>query len=196
MESISLKDSQKLLYAIEFDQFLTFAQGFGYVHGKRISEVTMLGSNLQWIQYGSALILILVLALNGACCLSPCCRMRRRYLEKRHQSHIQPVISLGTWLFVSMLPHLAFADDVVSDLKATAKASDGNIPQNVAPQNVALSSDDQRKIMLAIYAGIGSFQLVIGAIVVCILGMHGACCLCPKSEQQRLIELMKRNKDG
>ena len=112
--------------------------------------------------------------------------------EKRHQSNIQPVVSLSIWLFASTLPHFAFADDVVPDIKANSKAVDQN-----TPQNIALSADDQRKIMLAIYAGIGSFQLVIGAIVVCILGMHGACCLCPKSEQQRLIELMKKtNKDG
>ncbi len=149
------------------------------------------GANLQWIQFGSAFLLVFVLALNGACCLSPCCKRRRNNMEKRHQSHIQPVVSTCMWLFVSMLPHLASADDVVHENKANAKTSD-----KISPQNIALSADDQRKIMLALYAGIGSFQLVIGAIVVCILGMHGACCLCPKSEQQRLIELMKRNKDG
>ncbi len=150
-----------------------------------------LNSNLIWIQYGSALFLILVLALNGACCLSPCCKMRRKYVEKRHQSNLQPIVSISIWLLVSMLPHLAFADDATPDIEAKTKAIDHSIPQNIA-----LSSEDQRKLMLAIYAGIGSFQLVVGAIVVCILGMHGACCLCPKSEQQRLIELMKRNKEG
>jgi hypothetical protein len=155
-----------------------------------------LGANLLWIlflQCGSAILLVSVLALNGACCLSPCCkRQRRPSLEKRHQSNnIQPLVSMCILLFVSMIPHLAFADNIVHDKRAKESTSEKNVPQNVA-----LSADDQRKIMMALYAGIGSFQLVIGAIVVCILGMHGACCLCPKSEQQRLVELMKRNKDG
>ena len=81
--------------------------------------------------------------------------------------------------------------DNAGNLKPVVQPED-----QMTPQNVALSADDQKRIMMAIYAGIGSFQLIVGGIVVCILGMHGACCLCPKTEQQRLIELMKRSKAG
>ena len=113
-----------------------------------------------------------------------------RAKKVRLQTSFQPTVVL--WLtLAAQYQLLALASDVNEQSNVNNEPKDHKIPQNVA-----LSSEDQRKIMMAIYAGIGSFQLIVGAIVVCILGMHGACCLCPKTEQQRLVELMKRNKVG
>jgi cytochrome bd-type quinol oxidase subunit 2 len=148
----------------------------------------MMGSHLVWFQIVSALILLVILAINGACCLSPCCKIRRKNLRLLASS--QPNLVLW-FLIAAQLQVLVFASDSIES--SGKRVQNDDIP---TPKNIELSADDQRKIMMAIYAGIGSFQLVVGAIVVCILGMHGACCLCPKTEQQRLVELMKMNKAG
>ena len=150
--------------------------------------IAFLNQTLIWVQILAAGFLVLILSMNGACCLTSCCNMRAK--KVRLQTSFQPTVVL--WLtLAAQYQLLALASDVNEQSNVNNEPKDHKIPQNVA-----LSSEDQRKIMMAIYAGIGSFQLIVGAIVVCILGMHGACCLCPKTEQQRLVELMKRNKVG
>ena len=138
--------------------------------------------------------MIVILALNGACCLSPCCNIRRKrsmqMSDTRNRSNIAPLIAMLN--FVLLSHHFM----IVSATESKSSSGSSDKPGEKQMKSIGLSEEDQRKIMMAIYAGVGSIQLCIGAIVICILGMHGACCLCPKSEQKRIMELLKDEKAG
>ena len=42
-----------------------------------------------------------------------------------------------------------------------------------------LSLEEQKKLLQGLYAAFWGFKMFVAGIVICILGLHGACCLFP-----------------
>jgi hypothetical protein len=58
-----------------------------------------------------------------------------------------------------------------------------------------LSIEEQKAVLGLLYAAFWSFKALAIAIVICILGINGACCLCPRSEQRRLRETLEASQN-
>mmetsp|Transcript_19957 Transcript_19957/g.31240 ORF Transcript_19957/g.31240 Transcript_19957/m.31240 type:complete len:172 (+) Transcript_19957:321-836(+) len=85
----------------------------------------------------------------------------------------------------------------VNDVSATAtQAEKGATPGKGKKEKkeIKLSVEEQKQLLQGLYAAFWSFKVFVGLIVVCILGINGACCLCPRSEQQRIQELLDAQK--
>uniref|UniRef100_A0A7S4NVF7 Uncharacterized protein n=2 Tax=Guillardia theta TaxID=55529 RepID=A0A7S4NVF7_GUITH len=95
----------------------------------------------------------------------------------------------GLLLLACLASCSAAAGDAQQDTRA-GQADHGS------QQKRALSAEEQRVVMNAMYTALLSFKAVLAVIVFIILGINGACCLCPKSEQERLAELLERQNGG
>lgn len=69
---------------------------------------------------------------------------------------------------------------------ATTSAEGGGEPEK-------LSIEQQRALLKGLYGAFWGFKLLVVAVVICILGLHGACCLFPNyktSDADRIQQML------
>jgi hypothetical protein len=122
-------------------------------------------------------IVVCILALNGACCLCP--RQDRQRLMKllEAQKNRRGAVHHGSKSLMAMsLASISLALVAAEQDTGKEKSEDASL-------------EAKRALLASIYAGFWSVKIVMGCVIVLILGIQGACCLCPRSEQSRILAL-------
>jgi hypothetical protein len=128
-------------------------------------------------------LVLCIMAINGACCLCP--RKDRRRLVALLEA--QRRRGAGQSASKSLVP-LGFS---IISLGMVAAESSG---EKKKEGGSSLDEEAKKAVLASMYAGFWSFKIILGCIIVCILGIQGACCLCPRSEQARLLALKEKLK--
>ena len=93
-------------------------------------------------------------------------------LESANGMHISR--SNGLWLLVACAPAAA-----VDALQAAHT--------DAGEDSAKLSIEQQRQLLKSLYAAFWGFKLFAVALVICILGLHGACCLFPNYKRSDAV---------
>jgi hypothetical protein len=121
-------------------------------------------------------IIVCILGLNGACCLCP--RQDRQRLMKllEAQKNRRGAAHQGKSLLAMSLASISLALVAAEQGTGKEKSEDASL-------------EAKRALLASIYAGFWSVKIIMGGVVVLVLGIQGACCLCPRSEQSRILAL-------
>lgn len=132
-------------------------------------------------------IVVCILGINGACCLCPR-KDRDRLMSvlaaQRKAASSAPRTGKHVLGGMALMSCLAFAMAT-----ADARQRDGDKGEGSSADKPKISEEAQRAILQGMYGTLWSFKIVFGGIIVCILGLQGACCLCPQSEQSRILAM-------
>jgi hypothetical protein len=132
-------------------------------------------------------IVVCILGINGACCLCPRKDRDRLMAVLAAQRKAGAAASSAPRTSKHVLGGMALMSCLTFTM-ATADAlqRDGG---DSSADKAKISEEAQRAILQGMYGTLWSFKIVFGGIIICILGLQGACCLCPQSEQSRILAM-------
>ena len=145
-------------------------------------------------------LVVCILGINGACCLCPR-KDRDRLLSvmaaQRKAGTVAGIEArrgvsgkhaLGAFSTVLLLSISSFA--VAAAQAHAAAQGKEQVQRDAAQRDIGASAEEaQRALLAGMYGTFWSVKIVLGCVAVCVLGLQGACCLCPQSEQARLLKL-------
>lgn len=134
-------------------------------------------------------IVVCILGINGACCLCPRKDRDRLMAVLAAQRKAGGASSSVPRASKHVLGGLALISCLALAVATANDAGQGEGDDLGTADQPKISEEARRAILQGMYGTFWSFKIIFGGIVVCILGLQGACCLCPQSEQSRILAM-------